>query len=230
MKTLFTLVVILSLVSCATTPNDLSDQITLHRYDQSPHLWIALSKEVAANVKSVIDSRSKRKTNTGYRNVTRDGQAVNQGAVFISEMQNLGFSRAMRSFLITELITQNIGVTLKDNGTYILNWSCRRIQLDAEQSPEINLIDYEEADIKRNTYWHNNADLGGFSYGIHVIFKLRENKQNLMRLYDSNFLYVQKDEIELYSDIPEIPIGETNTRKTLMNSSLKQEKNLAEPK
>ena len=219
MRTMLILVAILSCISCSMTPKPSADQITCQRQMQSDHLWVELARRVAADVKSELEARFSKKPAQEIGKFGHDFVRKDKGTVFIDDRDDSVFGNALRSFLITELVKEGIDVTIKNNGDYLLDWSCHTIQLKDDQKQASKLISTQVQGFPSSIFWCSDVPPGRPQLKMHIIFRLRDNQTDLLR--DSNVFYVAAEDIKHYSEIADTPIEQLDTGPVLSDSQTK---------
>jgi len=186
---------------------------------QSDHLWVELARGVAADVKSELEARFSKKPAQEIGKFGHDFVRKDKGTVFIDDRDDSVFGNALRAFLITELVKEGIDVTIKNNGDYILDWSCRTIQLKDDQKQASKLISTQVQGFPSTIFWRSDVPPGRPQLKMHIIFRLRDNQTDLLR--DSNVFYVAAEDIKHYSEIPGTRVDTTNTGHNFSNTQAK---------
>jgi hypothetical protein len=120
---------VILMASCASVPMQESYLLSVEKRMQASEHWKVLAKEIAEEVQESIEKQLKEKR-----------QNHSTGPVYISDMDQSSFGRAMYTVLTTEFVKHNVAITKDANTRFRLDWVLQPVVHKAERNDSPSLL------------------------------------------------------------------------------------------
>ena len=120
---------VILLASCASVPMQESYLLSVEKRMQASEHWKVLAKEIAEEVQESIEKQSKGKK-----------QNLSTGPVYISDVDQSSFGRAMYTVLTTEFVKHNVAITRDANTLFSFDWLVQPVVHKAERSDSPSVL------------------------------------------------------------------------------------------
>jgi hypothetical protein len=120
---------VILMASCASVPMQESYLLSVEKRMQASEHWKVLAKEIAEEVQESIEKQSKDKK-----------QNHNTGPVYISDVDQSSFGRAMYTVFTTEFVKHNVAITKDANTRFRLDWLVQLVVHKAERNDSPSVL------------------------------------------------------------------------------------------
>lgn len=194
-------VAIVLLTSCASVPMQESYTLSVEKRMQASEHWKVLAKEIAEEVQKAIEKQSKGRNQ--YRTT---------GPVYISDVDQSSFGRAMYTVLTTEFVKHNVAISKDANTRFRLDWVVQPVVHKAERSDSPSLLYIIFVGVPQAIFL-GEADFG-FRSKPHsemiVTFRLKDNDVDSYR--QTHIYSINDADIDHYWGISEQGLIEAPSR------------------
>ncbi len=183
---------IVLMTSCASVPMQESYTLSVEKRMQASEHWKVLAKEIAEEVEVSIEKQSKEKK-----------QNHNSGPIYISDVDQSSFGRAMHTVLTTEFVKHNVAITKDANTRFRLDWLVQPVVHKAERNDSPSLLYIIFVGVPQAIFL-GEADFGFRSKPhteVIITFRLRNNDVDSYR--QTHIYSINDADIDHYWEISE---------------------------
>ncbi|MBI5581209.1 MAG: hypothetical protein HY895_18830 [Deltaproteobacteria bacterium] len=197
----FLFLAVFLMASCASVPMQESYLLSVEKRMQASEHWKVLGKEIAAEVQGSIEKQS-----------NEQKQNHHASAVYISDVDQSSFGRAMYTVLTTEFVKHNVAISQDANARFRLDWSVQPVVHKAERKDSPSLVYIIFVGIPQAVFL-GEADFGFRSKPhteVIVTFRLKNND---IDSYRQTHIYAINDaDIDHYWEISEQGMVSTSSK------------------
>jgi hypothetical protein len=198
------LLAVLFMVSCASIPMQEAYVLSVEKRLQASQNWKVLAKQIAEEVELVIE-KEKRIANGDHLSANIEIESKNLGVdpVFISDLDQSPFGRAMQTIIATEFIKHKVAMTRDPSTSFELDWLVQPVvhKADRKNSPSLLYIIFIGVP---QAIFLGETDLG-FQSKPHteviITFRLKRNGDDIFR--QTHVYFINDEDVDHYWDISE---------------------------
>lgn len=194
-------VAIVLLTSCASVPMQESYTLSVEKRMQASEHWKVLAKEIAEEVQEAIEKQSKERIPNR-----------STGPVYISDVDQSSFGRALYTVLTTEFVKHNVAISKDANTRFRLDWLVQPVVHKAERNDSPSLLYIIFVGVPQAIFL-GEADFGFRSKPhteVIVTFRLRNNDVDSYR--QTHIYSINDADIDHYWGISEQGLVEAPSR------------------